>query len=94
MCTYFYDAKYVLKSVLCVDGNSSEEEEGAIGSSGTSKVMSETVRWTEDSAHDEQEMMRIMGFSGFDSTKVRESCAMTDWDQFQNTIGTATKLMC
>jgi hypothetical protein len=56
--------------------------------------MSETVRWTEDSAHDEQEMMRIMGFSGFDSTKVRESCAMTDWDQFQNTIGTATKLMC
>ena len=55
--------------IIFADGNSSDEE-GAIGTSGSSKVMTETVHWNEDGATDEQEMMRIMGFAGFDSTKV------------------------
>ena len=54
---------------MSLDGNSSEEE-GAIGTRGSSKVMSETVQFNEDGATDEKEIMRIMGFSGFDTTKV------------------------
>eukprot|EP00602_Paraphysomonas_sp_CaronLab_P000562 CAMPEP_0185021336 /NCGR_PEP_ID=MMETSP1103-20130426/4027_1 /TAXON_ID=36769 /ORGANISM="Paraphysomonas bandaiensis, Strain Caron Lab Isolate" /LENGTH=200 /DNA_ID=CAMNT_0027552799 /DNA_START=88 /DNA_END=689 /DNA_ORIENTATION=- len=58
----------VLKK-LTNDGNSSDEEEGAIGTTGSSGIQSETVFTAGADEVDEKEIMRVMGFGGFDSTK-------------------------
>jgi hypothetical protein len=45
--------------------NDSDEEEGAINSN----INSETVYFNSADVGDDQDILRIMGFSGFDSTK-------------------------